>query len=279
MSDWLLRLSGADRSVLADAPGDRVKYVRIGGTVLSTAVLALVSCTFTVRTGLGAPLLVALVAGVVWAAIILNLDGWLVASNSRQDRWYLNLLVAVPRIALAVVIGAVVSKPLVLSVFSPEVERELTVMHREEQAQFERDLASDARFVGLDAKRQQMARLQDELAAGVPAGAVLADPEIQDLTARLDAVSREHDAAEQAVTCEKEGQCGSGRVGAGPAFAEKLQRRDRLADERAQLQRRLEAQQVAVRAEAERQAGTRAADARSQLQALQQEVGDAERPA
>ncbi len=82
--------------MLGDAPGDRVKHVRIGGTVFSTAVLALVSCTFAVRTGLRAPLPIALIAGLVWAVIILNLDQFLVASSSWQDRWYLNLLVASP---------------------------------------------------------------------------------------------------------------------------------------------------------------------------------------
>lgn len=59
------------------------------------------------------------------------------------------------------------------------------------------------------------------------------DPEVARLQNWVDTLRIRYDRAEGDVVCEKEGTCGSGRVGAGIAYNEKVEIRDRL---RAELQ-------------------------------------------
>lgn len=277
MDRFLVALTGADRRLLEqEAPHDTAKYAGIGGAVLTTATFAVLSSSFALQMALDAPWPVALLFGLGWGAAILSLDRWLVAANSRQPRWWQNLLIALPRVVMALVIGVVMSTPLVLRLFQPELEQELVRMQQEAQATFEQELSEDPRFVDLPGKRDAIVELQSTIAAGAADDAVLAHPEVVDVSDRLEAVSAEHDGAEQAVACEKEGTCGSGRAGAGPAYDEKLARRDRLAEERAALTAELAEVTQRVRQQAEAEAAARRTDAERRLAALQQEVAEAE---
>lgn len=262
MSALLISLTGADRRLLTEqAPHDVAKYAGIGGAVLTTAVFAALSSTFALRMAAGAPLPLAMLFGLVWGLVILNLDRWLVAANARQPSWWRNVLVALPRVVMALVIGLIMSTPLVLQLFAPEIQAELVVMQQRSQAAFEQDLRSDPRFASLPADRARITELQDAVASSASPDAVPTHPEVQDITTRLDAVTAQHDAAERAVACEKDGTCGSGRTGAGPAYEEKIARRDRLAAERQALAASLNAVTARVRGEVQATvAETRAKD-------------------
>ena len=278
MTPFLISLTGADRRLLeAHASHDVAKYAGVGGAVLTTAVFAVLSSTFALQMALDAPLPLALLFGLAWGLAILNLDRWLVAANARQSRWWQNVLVALPRVLMALVIGVVMSTPFVLRLFQAEIDQELVLMQQQAQAQFEQDLREDPRFADLPERKAEIVALQESIASGTADDVVLAHPEVRDASERLDAVAAEHDAAEQAVACEKEGSCGSGRAGAGPAYEEKLQRRDRLAAERATLMEALATLTERVRAEAEVEGTARRAAEQERLTALQQEVQDAER--
>ena len=67
MGDRLAVLAGARPDVLAAAPGARSKFVALGGVLLSTGGLALVSMAFAVHMSLGVWWPLALVVGVGWA--------------------------------------------------------------------------------------------------------------------------------------------------------------------------------------------------------------------
>src|SRR3712207_3957071 len=112
----LARLAGAQLDVLRRARTDRVKYTAMGGVLLTTAVVAGVSATFALNTAVGLPITVAAVAGVLWGVVIFNLDRMLIVSITRQSGWLRNLLTAVPRLLLAIVIGSIISVPLVLRI-------------------------------------------------------------------------------------------------------------------------------------------------------------------
>lgn len=238
---------------------------------------AVLSSTLALQMALDAPLVVAMLFGFGWGLAILSLDRWLVAANSRQERWWQNLLVALPRILMALVIGVVMSTPLVLRMFQSEIDQQLVVLQQQAQAAFEADLRADPRFVDLPDKRAEVVELQEQIAAGSADDVVLAHPEVVDATERLDAVSEAYDAAELAVACERDGTCGSGRSGAGPAFAEKVGRRDRLFGEREQLTADLAAVVERVRATADSEAASVRRDRTAALATLEQEVSDAER--
>src|SRR5437764_14088617 len=112
-SSLLVRLSGADEDQLARVPQDRPKYVGMGGAVLTTAGMAMLASTLALSMALRVNFLVALLFGIAWGIAILNLDRWLIATQHQSKRQTLAL--ALPRFVLAVVIGAVMSTPLVLT--------------------------------------------------------------------------------------------------------------------------------------------------------------------
>src|SRR6478672_126467 len=102
----MLWLSGADPDVLRHCERERGKMMAMGGTVATTSVLATIAATFTVHQFLHAPLLVALILGIGWGLAIMNLDRWLLMSIRRQDTPGKTILMAAPRIVLALLIGA-----------------------------------------------------------------------------------------------------------------------------------------------------------------------------
>jgi hypothetical protein len=249
MTEFLLLVAGSNQRVLMRAPQERVKQAALGGVILTTAGLAVISSTFALHMALHAPIPVALFFGLLWGVAIANLDRWLVTATTRQPTAWKNIKLAIPRLLFALIIGLVVSTPLTLQIFSAEINSELTVMQAETRADFERQLAEDPRYRDLPELRAEMAELEDVLETSVAADAVHDHPEVEDLRERLAAVEEQWLAAERDVVCEREGTCGSQTAGAGPAFAEKVALRDRLQTERADLRAALEATTERVRAD------------------------------
>ncbi|GIH62560.1 DUF4407 domain-containing protein [Microbispora siamensis] len=123
MRRFLIALSGARPEVLERCPTEYGKFEGIGGAVLTTAVLAVVSMTFALNSALGVNIVLAVLAALVWGLMILSLDRWLV-STMRADaprRWPL----AVPRVLMALLLGFVISTPLVLQIFRSEIDAQI----------------------------------------------------------------------------------------------------------------------------------------------------------
>jgi hypothetical protein len=273
---FLVWLSGAKQSVLDQCPSERPKFVGLGGTVLTTAVMATVSCAFALRMAMHLPFAACAIAGLAWGIAILNLDRFLVASTQRQDSALRNLVVVLPRVLLAVLIGFVIAEPLVLRIFNREISAEQAVILRARQATFDADLARDPRFRDLPAQRARIAELEP-IASGASTVDVQHDPEVARLRDQLNARQTDFRAAEAAVIGEKDGTSGSGRAGAGPAFREKATARDRLAAEVAQLQQQLAAAEAAARPRFTTAARQQQQDAANELRTLRRAVAAAER--
>ncbi len=118
IGDGLALLAGARPDVLAAAPGARAKFVALGGVLLSTGGLAVVSMTFAVHMALGAWWPLALLAGVAWGLVVVNLDRMLLVGMAHDSSLKRNLVLAVPRVGLALVLGIVIATPLTMQVFA-----------------------------------------------------------------------------------------------------------------------------------------------------------------
>lgn len=275
-SRLLLSVAGANRAVLDHAPRDLVKQTALGGTLLTTAALAAVASALALWMALDVTVWAAILGGLVWGLAILNLDRWLVVSTPRQRTKPATLAMALPRVLLALVIGLVISTPLTLQIFKAEIDAELVRLHQAELESFERALLADERFVDLPEWKAEVVELESALAAGVPADVVSSNPEVITLRAQLAQIETAYNAAEQEVACEKDGTCGSGVVGAGPAFEEKKDRRDRLAREREALQTQLAAMTEEVKSGAEAAYAQQTIDKTARLDDLRAQVADAE---
>src|SRR5688500_14596465 len=98
LGNGLAVLAGARPDLLAAAPGARARFVALGGVLLSTGGLALLSAAFAVHMALGASWTVALLVGLGWGAVIVNLDRMLLVGMAHDASVRRNVALAVPRV-------------------------------------------------------------------------------------------------------------------------------------------------------------------------------------
>lgn len=247
----LVWLSGADPQIIKRCRTDRAKYSGIGSAMLVTGALAGSSAAFASFTALHTSLPVSITIGVFWAMGIISLDRWLVASMQRQKRWWRNLLIALPRVALAVLIGFVVSTPLVLRIFQPEIQSQINDIHRVAAEKFDSDLQNGGRAQRIETLKTQIKNDNSTIATNTKAPDVSNDPQVKDLQAQVDKYTAMLVKANHDYQCESDGTCGTGVVGDQGAQAQaKKAYRDSVAVQLGQFQTQLETAQKTATAKA-----------------------------
>jgi len=140
-SSFLLHVAGADPQYVQTVP-DRARYCSMGAIVLLTAIAATASLTLALT-------LVFphhgwfwnLPVGILWGCVVLNFDRWIVSSidygplaatdvapvpsqqrRSRAVQFWV-------RFTMAALVGLVISEPIVLAIFGPEITQQLNVQH------------------------------------------------------------------------------------------------------------------------------------------------------
>jgi hypothetical protein len=140
---FLLFSSGAEQSILKKCPSDVNRYTAIGATVVFTGLLAFVSASYALHTVFQS-ILISMSLGFVWGLMIYNLDRFIVLSLRSTGTFGKDVLVALPRMLLALLFAVVISTPLELRIFENEIEGELVLMNQE-QRKTQED-AAKARF-------------------------------------------------------------------------------------------------------------------------------------
>src|ERR1700761_4290335 len=118
--------SGAYQDLLKDCPSEQTKYAGLGGVLLATFTLAALSAGYAIYSVFNSPVW-AVVFAIVWGLIIFNFDRFLVSTmrkygvSRRKQLW-----LAAPRIALALLIGFTIARPLELKIFEKEVDVQIT---------------------------------------------------------------------------------------------------------------------------------------------------------
>src|SRR6185312_5594602 len=113
--------AGAHQDLLKQYPSEHAKYSGLGGVILATFVLAGLSAGYAIYTIFN-NLLLTFCFAIIWGLIIFNFDRFLVATmrkygiSRRKQIW-----MAVPRIALALLIGLTIARPLELKIFEKEI--------------------------------------------------------------------------------------------------------------------------------------------------------------
>jgi hypothetical protein len=134
LSDALSWLGGANLAVLNRAPTTRGKFVQMGLVLLTTASIAAVSMSFFMNQEVKEPEATAVIVGIFWGLIIFNLDRLLVISmGATRDKRRL-LLMAAPRLCLAIVISLVVSTPITLRIFQSDINYQLRTSQASQSA-------------------------------------------------------------------------------------------------------------------------------------------------
>lgn len=254
-------LAGARRDVLAKAPSDLSKHVAMGGVLLSTAAVAGVSAFFALHSVLALPWQICVPAGIGWAVVVLNLDRMLVVTMGGQNSLFLKIMTAIPRVLLALVIGWVISTPLVLQVFRPEIAAELTTMKAEAIGKAQQTLDKTyERINELVAQRQQLQDAIDRKPQPVTTNA-----DVQNAQTNYENAERIYLGLNAEAQCELDGTCGTGVPGVGTAYLRKKEAADAARQGRDDAKRKLDATIDRVTKENEAAAATARAAAQAQL--------------
>jgi hypothetical protein len=220
IGNGLAVLAGARPDVLAAAPGARARFVALGGVLLSTGGLAAVSAAFAVHMALGVWWPLALLVGLGWGAVVVNLDRMLLVGMAHDASLKRNLVMAVPRVGLALVLGVVVATPLTLQVFHKEIDTEIVAMQAEAADAYRSGLEADARFAHLPELEERIASQESIVASGgrADSGLAVVRGEVTAKQAAFDQAVRTARELEARAQCELDGTCGTGDAGTGAAY-------------------------------------------------------------
>ena len=125
-SKFLWWCAGAHQKLLKQFPSEHSKYSGLGAVLLATFVLATLSAGYAIHTVFG-NWFWTIGFAVIWGLIIFNFDRFLVSTMrkygiSRNKQ----IMMAVPRIVLALLIGVVIARPLEMKVFEKEINVQMT---------------------------------------------------------------------------------------------------------------------------------------------------------
>jgi hypothetical protein len=155
-------LAGADLEILDRIRTDRAKYVSIGTVIMLTSALACISMSFALHTALRVPLPVAIPLAVGWGIAIMTMDRALIVSLRPGSGKLKYAALVLFRVLIAAVLGTVVSTPVTLQVFQPEIKAQLDVIHSRNAASFSHQQATDAlgrKIARLTTAQQQQSRI------------------------------------------------------------------------------------------------------------------------
>lgn len=229
----LARLAGARVDVLEQLPGAVPKQTAMGAVLLTTAGFAAISAGYAMAiTGIATGIFAVLV-GLVWGLAILNLDRMLVIGLAKETGFWRNLSLAAPRVVLAIILGIVISTPLMLKIFDSEIEAQMNRNIIAAQEDLRQSLNNSTIRQDLDADITELNRLKTLINTGPTADVsqnpqvLLAQQAIDDLEAKATTQKAEYDQLRGAAVAEEEGSAGTMVRGCAALCVEKR----RLADE------------------------------------------------
>ena len=156
-SHFLWWCAGAYQQLLKDCPSEHSKYAGLGGTILATFVLAALSAGYAIYSVFDKTAgLWASGFALIWGLIIFNFDRLLVATMrkygvSRRRQLY----IALPRIALALLIGVTIARPLEPKIFEKEIDVQVAANRHQKILQNDSLLQIENRNVLTNAQQER----------------------------------------------------------------------------------------------------------------------------
>lgn len=289
----LTRLSGADARVLRHSPSDWTRYSGLGGAVLFTASIAGLSMFIATQMALHASALTAGAVAFVWFLGIVNLDRWLVNSMGRgpaEPRIPWDdpapggglFRVAAPRVVLALLFGLVISTPLTLQIFDPEIQTEIQKIHQDDMDQESRKLREGSTGQRISRLQERKTALAGTINSGGDTVDVDSDPQVAKLTSRIDELQGKYNALDEKATCERVGtrvtratcENTTGKPGAGQFYQHDIKERDQVGQQMKQLKAERAARRKELSGDARSTAQERVAAAKKDLATVTSELDE-----
>ncbi len=173
----VLALSGADVEVLGYVPSERTRFESLGWAILITSCMAMVSMWFALSSALGVNGILAIPAAVFWGLVIMGIDRWLITSMPIGGNR--KFAMAVPRVVLAVLLGTLISTPLVLRIFQSEINAPMALMQQKNYSSFLSNQQSSQVNQQVTTYYNELQQLNTVInSKGAQTGNTAADPEL-----------------------------------------------------------------------------------------------------
>lgn len=175
LNEFLWWCAGVNRNILRQCPTDYAKYAGMGGTILFTALMAMLSGGYAMFYVFNSTK-VAIAFGIFWGLLIFNLDRFIVNtmySDGKVTISWQELYSGLPRIIMAIFLGIVISTPLELKIYEKSINTEIKTMKQDKL----KDLlaADEARLEELYVRKDQALSRDIVDAAVGSAGAAYTD--------------------------------------------------------------------------------------------------------
>jgi hypothetical protein len=188
--------SGARLYLLKRCPTDYNTFFGIGMIVFLTGVMASLSGSYAFFT-VFQNLYMAIAFGLFWGTLIFFLDWYLVSSLRKEKKIFREIGIASPRIVLAIFLAIVISRPLELKLFEPEIEAQMQKSNRLKYNDFK--TVVDESFNDIQKLESQNTEYQDY----------------------IEGLQEKRNALFELIVAEAEGRSPTGQVGKGPVYKEK----------------------------------------------------------
>ena len=284
VGDMFIWLSGASRRILAECPTERPKYYGLGAAIFITGALAGVSLTFALVDALKVPVLGAIPFAIAWGLAIMMLDRLFVTSMHRQSNPLIYIVQALPRLAIAIVIGFVISTPFVLRVFQPEIQSQVQAMLAQQRQAYYQGLPNNPIEKDVIADQKAYDGLKLQAASGSAPVVVADDPQIKAWTAQQTYANNQVQNWTTQLNCQLYGSKSGGTTcvaGYGPVGRDDQSKIDywqgqsnTLGQEIAQRTALLEKQSAAGQVAVKQSAQTQLSAAQQALQNAQTQLAD-----
>lgn len=173
----VLALSGANKEVLALVPSERNRFESLGWAILSTSGVASVSMWFALASAVGINGFLAVPVAVGWGLVIMGIDRWLITSMPIDGGR--KFAMAAPRLALALLLGTLISTPLVLRIFQSEINAQIAKMQQQNYSTFLQQERASTVAEQVDTYSSELKYLDNVIAThGAATSNTASDPEL-----------------------------------------------------------------------------------------------------
>lgn len=163
LNEFLWTCAGVNKRILRQCRTDYAKYAGIGGTILFTALMAMLSGGYAIYTVFDSSL-TAFIFGIFWGLLIFNLDRFIVNtmySDGEVTISWREFTSGLPRIIIAIFLGVVISMPLELKIFEDEIN---VTIEEQIQDRIKEYQASDyAKISALESRKDTLMQRMKEI--------------------------------------------------------------------------------------------------------------------
>lgn len=165
INEFLWTCAGVNKDVLRLYPSEYAKYAGSGGTILFTALMAMISGGYAMFF-VFSNFFVAFIFAIFWGLLIFNLDRFIVNSmytDGKDTISWRKLKAALPRIIMAIFLGIVISTPLEMKIFNDRIESQL-LKDNIERINSAKNESSDYKTISLlQTEQQQLSKERKQL--------------------------------------------------------------------------------------------------------------------